>query len=144
MGFRFAITLLFCALARAASQYTIDLHDRAATVRARFPQAVEDTVTFVLHPWAGYSDFHRDIDRVAASDFQGNSLSVESRTPGEWVVRNKRRPFELTWRVTSAKDGMMGNGPGGQFHATICREWALMWGHSFVLVPVRSPLADAP
>ena len=73
MGFRLAIPLLFCALARAASQYTIDLHDRAATVRARFPQAVEETVTFVLHPWAGYSDFHRDIDRVAASDFQGNS-----------------------------------------------------------------------
>jgi predicted metalloprotease with PDZ domain len=144
MGFRLVFPLLVCAIARAASQYTIDLHDRAAMVRAKFPQAVEETVTFALQPWAGYSDFYRDIDRVAASDFQGNSLAVEAHTPGEWVVRNNRRPFELTWRVISGKDGIMGNAPGGQFHATICRNWALMWGHAFVLAPVRSPLADAP
>ena len=39
---------------------------------------------------------------------------------------------------------MVGNFSGSQFHATLLRDWVLMWGHAFALVPIRSPLAEAP
>ena len=88
--------LLLPATGRAATaQYTIRLHDRAAEVRARFPQSAEESVTFALQPWAGY-DYFGDIERVAASDLRGHPLPVEPQPEGEWVVRNHRLPFQLT------------------------------------------------
>jgi predicted metalloprotease with PDZ domain len=124
-------------------RYTIDLHDRTAAIRARFPAVVEDAVKFTIHSWAGY-DFDSDIEQVAASDLNGEPLPVESNAKGLWIVHNRRRPFELAWRVKAAKDSMVGSDSGSQFHATLLPEWALLWGHAFVLQPAGSPLSAAP
>lgn len=138
-----ALILLPATVQAATAQYTISLHDRAAEVRARFPEAAEESVTFVLQPWAGY-DFFGDIERVAVSDPRGNPLPVEPKPEGQWVVQNHRQPFQLTWRVKATKDAMVGNYSGSQFHATLLKDWVVMWGHAFVLAPIRSPLARAP
>ena len=144
MRFRLLVLVLLPAAVQAATaQYTIALHNRTAEVRARFPRAAEDAVTFKLHSWAG-TDFYRDIEGVDAFDLRGNPLSVESKTEGEWVVHNNRRPFELRWRVKATKDAILSNFPGSQFHATLLKDWVLMWGHAFVLSPVRSPLSAIP
>jgi predicted metalloprotease with PDZ domain len=39
---------------------------------------------------------------------------------------------------------MVGSYSGSQFHATLLKGWVVMWGHAFVLAPIRSPLARAP
>jgi predicted metalloprotease with PDZ domain len=141
MRFRLLVLVLLPAAGVAATaQYTIALHNRTAEVRARFPKATEDAVTFKLQSWAG-TDFYRDIEGVAASDFRGNPLPVESKAEGEWVVQNHRRPFELTWRVKATKDSILSGFPGSQFHATLLKDWVLMWGHAFVLNPVHSSLS---
>jgi predicted metalloprotease with PDZ domain len=138
-----ALVLLPAAGHAATAEYTIALHNRSAEVRARFPQASEETVTFALQSWAG-TDFYRDIEDVAASDLRGNPVSVEPKAEGEWVVQNHRRPFELRWRVKATKDAILSNFPGSQFHATLLKDWVLMWGHAFVLSPVHSPLSAIP
>jgi len=138
-----ALLLLPAAGQATTSQYTIALHNRTAEVRARFPKAVEDSVTFALQSWAA-TDFYGDIEAVTASDLRGNPVPVEPKAEGGWVVQNHRRPFELRWRVKATKDAMVGNSSNSQFHATLLKDWVSMWGHAFVLSPVHSPLADAP
>jgi hypothetical protein len=138
------VTLLLQGIGGAATaEYTIALHDRALQVRARFPVAAQESVAFELHSWAGY-DFYGDVDGVAAADLRGNVLAVESKGNGQWLVPNHRQPFELRWRVKAPKDSMMGNVPGGQFHASLFADWAVMWGHAFILAPVSGPLASGP
>ncbi len=138
-----ALVLLPAAGHAATAQYTIALHNRTAEVRARFPKAAVDAVTFKLESWAG-TDFYRDIENVAALDFRGNPVPVEPKAEGEWLVHNNRRPFELRWRVKATKDAILSNFPGSQFHATLLKDWVLMWGHAFVLSPVHSPLSAMP
>jgi predicted metalloprotease with PDZ domain len=138
-----AILLLPVSAKAITAQYAIALHDRSADVRARFPQALEDSVTFTIRPWAG-ADFTHDIEQVAAMDLRGRPLTVESTTPGEWVVQNHHRPFQLNWHVIATKDAMLSKNSGSQFHATLLKDWVSLWGHSFILTPLRSALADAP
>jgi hypothetical protein len=87
----------------ATAQYTIRPHGRAAEVRAWFPQNAEESVAFALQSWAGY-DYFRDIECVAASDLRGHPLPVEPQPEGEWLARNHRLPFQLTWRAKATKD----------------------------------------
>jgi predicted metalloprotease with PDZ domain len=46
--------------------------------------------------------------------------------------------------ISDAKDAMVGTDPGSQFHATLLKDWVVMWGHAFVLAPIHGPLARAP
>src|SRR5258708_8827383 len=138
-----ALVLLPAAGHAATAQYTIELHTRTAEVRAGFAKAAVDAVTFKLESWAG-TDLYRDIENVAALDFRGNPVPVEPKAEGEWLVHNNRRPFELRWRVKATKDAILSNFPGSQFHATLLKDWVLMWGHAFVLSPVHSPLSAMP
>jgi predicted metalloprotease with PDZ domain len=144
MRFLALLLLLTAPAVRAATAvYNISLHDRAAEVTARFPVAPVPAVTFKLHSWAGF-DYFQDIERVTASDLRGNPLPVEAKPDGEWIVQNRRRPFTLTWRVQSAKNAMIEKSSGSQFHATLLKDWALLWGHAFILLPEASPLVQAP
>jgi predicted metalloprotease with PDZ domain len=138
-----ALVLLPVTGQAATVQYTIGLHDRVAEVRAKFPEDAEESVTFALQSWAG-CDFYGDIERLAASDLHGNPLPIEPKPDGEWVVQIHRQPFQLTWRVRATKDAMVGSELSSQFHATLLKDWVLIWGHAFLLTPIRSPLSRAP
>lgn len=145
MCFRFPTLLLLAQLTRAATaQYTIDFHDRSIQVRVRFPEAAAGSVTFQLQPWAGVSNFDRDIYRVSAVDFRGTALAVTGRTATEWVVENGGKPFELSYLVVSPKEVFMNGGSGAYFHATLLKDWVLAWGHAFVLLPKNDKLAGGP
>lgn len=138
------LSLLLPAIALAAPiRYTIDLHDGAVEVKARFPRAIDKAVTFRLRSWAG-TDFDRDVESVAAADLRGVPLPVERKDAAEWVVRNNQRGFQLTWRVRSGKDAMIGRDSSSQFHVTVLKDWASIWGHAFLLIPNSKALSQQP
>lgn len=137
--------LLVAGIGRGAtSQYTIDLQDRSVMVHAKFFSVREESVTFKVEEWAGTSDFYRDIYRVNAADSRGRRLTVVRVSSNTWQVHNRRRSFELTYFVTSAKDAFVTASASSRFHVTLLKEWALLWGHAFLLTPVKSSLAESP
>jgi len=140
---RWALLLLATIAQGATARYTISLHPGTAAVEARFPAAGAQTVRFELQSWAGY-DFYDDIEAVSAHDLRGKALAVQSPAPGQWSVENQGRGFTLSWRVKASKDSMVGKAPGGQFHATLLKDWVSMWGHAFVLLPTEQSLGEAP
>jgi predicted metalloprotease with PDZ domain len=138
---------LFCYQARAQTgeiKLNLSLTDRTLDVKIEVPANRFDKTSFSLSDWAGQPNYAENIYRVAARDKSGNALTVEKTDARTWVVGNAKKAFELSYTVVSQKDNFMGNGVRNHFHPTIFRNYAFLWGMSFLLFPDDKEILSMP
>jgi predicted metalloprotease with PDZ domain len=130
--------LLFSLSVRSqadAIKCTLNLKDRMLDVKIDVPPTSLAKTSFSLTDWAGQANYAEDIYRVSASDRSGNSLNVKNIGARTWIVENAKKAFELAYTVVSQKDFFMGDRVRNQFHPTLFKNYAFLWGRSFLFYP---------
>jgi predicted metalloprotease with PDZ domain len=138
---------LFCYQARAQSgefNLHLNLTDRAMDVKIEVPASKFDKTSFSLSDWAGQQNYAENIYRVAAKDKSGNALTIEKPDARTWVVVNAKKDFDLSYTVVSQKDSFMGNNVRNHFHPTIFKDYAFLWGMTFLLFPDEKEILRLP
>src|SRR5215204_5851275 len=138
---------LFCLSAQAQTgeiKCTLNITDRTLDVKIEVPPGKSDKTSFSLSDWAGQQNFAENVYRVAARDKNGNALTVEKTAARTWTIGNAKKAFEISYTVISQKDSFMGNNVRNHFHPTIFKDYAFLWGMSFLLFPEAKELASMP
>lgn len=146
------VIILFIALyalsaeAQASGEInlTLTLSDRMLDVKIEVPANDLDKTSFSLSDWGGQTNYAENIYRVAARDKNGNALKPEKTGARTWTVNNQKKAFELTYTVVSQKDSFMGDNTRSHFHPTIFRDYAFLWGMSFLFFPDDKRIAAMP
>ena len=138
---------LFCYQARAQTgeiKVNLNLTDRTLDVKIEVPPGGFDKTSFSVSDWAGQTNYAENIYRVAAKNKNGIALPLEKTDARTWVVSNAKRAFELSYTVVSQKDSFMGTNDRNHFHPTLFRNYAFLWGSTFLLFPDDKSLARLP
>ncbi len=138
---------LFCLSAKAQTneiKCTLNLTDRTLDVKIEVPANRFEKTGFSLSDWAGQTNYAENIYRAAARDKSGNALKLEKTGARTWTVNNAKKAFELTYTVVSQKDSFMGTGARNHFHPTIFKDYAFLWGTTFLFFPDEKELAALP
>lgn len=145
------LTVLFIALFCLSAQgqtneikCSLTLSDRTLDVKVEVPPNRFDKTSFSLSDWAGQQNYAENIYRVSAKDKNGNALTLEKTDARTWVVSNAKKAFELDYTVVSQKDSFMGNSIRNHFHPTIFKNYAFLWGMSFLLFPDEKEVLALP
>ncbi len=145
------ITLLFIALFCLSAQaqtgeikLTLSLSDRMLDVKIEIPANNLDKTSFTLSDWGGQTNYAENIYRVAARDKNGNALKPEKTDARTWVVNNQKKAFEISYTVVSQKDSFIGNNTRSYFHPTIFKEYAFLWGMTFLFFPDDEAISAMP
>jgi predicted metalloprotease with PDZ domain len=145
------ITILFIALFCLSAQAQVSeikcsltLNDRILDVKIEVPPGNLDKTSFSLSDWAGQANYAENIYRVTAKDKNGNTLALEKTDARTWVVNNAKKAFELNYTVISQKDSFMGNNVRNHFHPTIFKNYAFLWGMTFLLFPDEKEILALP
>jgi predicted metalloprotease with PDZ domain len=123
---------------------TLNLTDRTLDVKIEVPPGKFDKTSFSLSDWGGQPNYAENIYRVSARDINGNALAVEKTAARTWVVNNAKKAFELSYTVVSQKDSFMGTGARNHFHPTLFRDYAFLWGNTFLFFPDDEEIARLP
>jgi predicted metalloprotease with PDZ domain len=123
---------------------TLTLSDRTLDVKIEVPPNQFDKTSFGLSDWAGQSNYAENIYRVSAKDKNGNALALEKTDARTWTVSNAKKAFELDYTVISQKDSFIGNNVRNHFHPTIFKNYAFLWGMSFLLFPGEKEILGLP
>jgi predicted metalloprotease with PDZ domain len=138
---------LFCLSARGQEneiKCSLTLSDRTLDVKIEVPPNQFDKTSFSLSDWAGQQNYAENIYRVSAKDKNGNALALEKTGARTWVASNAKKAFELDYTVISQKDSFMGNNVRNHFHPTIFKNYAFLWGMSFLMFPVEKEILALP
>jgi predicted metalloprotease with PDZ domain len=138
---------LFCLSARAQTgeiKCTLNLTDRTLDVKIEMPPNNLEKTSFSLSDWAGQQNYADNIYRVAAKDRSGNALPLEKTAARMWLVNNAKKAFELSYTVVSQKDSFMGGNVRNHFHPTLFRDYAFLWGMTFLFFPDAPEIAALP
>jgi predicted metalloprotease with PDZ domain len=145
------ITVLFIVLftlsARAQAgeiNCTLNLTDRSLDVKIEVPANNSEKTSFGLSDWGGQANYAENIYRVAARDKNGNALTTEKTDARTWVIGNAKKAFELTYTVVSQKGSFMGDDVRNHFHPTIFKDYAFLWGTTFLFHPAEKEIAAMP
>lgn len=138
------ITLLCVSVKADEMKCTFILNDRALDVKIDVPQNNFDKTSFTVSDWAGETNYAENIYRVAAKDKSGKQFAVEKTGARTWTVANAKKPFELSYTVVAQKDSFMGDNVRSHFHPTIFKNYAFLWGMTFLLFPEAKELLAAP
>ncbi|MBS1795310.1 MAG: hypothetical protein JSS81_15745 [Acidobacteria bacterium] len=122
----------------------LDLSDRLLEVRIGVPAGGLDKTSFSLTDWAGQPNYADNVYRVAARDRDGRVLKVEKTGPRTWVVENAKKAFELGYTVVSQKEIFMGGRTRNHFHPTLFKDYAFLWGSTFLMFPDAEELLARP
>ncbi|HEY0460731.1 MAG TPA: hypothetical protein VGC97_16455 [Pyrinomonadaceae bacterium] len=139
--------VLFCLSARAQNagiKCSLSLTDRTLDVKIEVPASAFDKTGFRLSDWAGQPNYAENIYRVVARDKGGAALTIEKPDARTWIVANAKRAFALSYTVISQKDSFMGTSARNHFHPTLFRNYAFLWGMTFLLFPVDKKLLSMP
>jgi len=138
---------LFCLSARGQTseiKCSLTLSDRTLDVKIEVPPGNLDKTSFSLSDWAGQQNYAENIYRVTAKDKNGNALVLEKTDVRTWTVSNAKKAFELNYTVVSQKDSFMGNNVRNHFHPTIFKNYAFLWGMTFLLFPDEKEVLALP
>ncbi len=138
---------LFCISAKAqtnAIKCTLAFSDRALEVKIEVPPSNLEQTSFSLTDWAGQTNYAENIYRVSAKDKNGNALTLEKNDARTWTIRNGKKAFELSYLVVSQKDSFMGNNVRNHFHPTLFKNYAFLWGTTFLFFPDEKEIAALP
>ena len=146
------IALLFIALfafsadAQQTSEVklTLSLSDRMLDVKIEVPANTLEKTSFTLSDWGGQANYAENVYRVAARDNRGNVLKPEKTGARTWVVDNRKKAFEISYTVVSQKDSFMGNSTRSHFHPTIFKDYAFLWGSTFLFLPDDREISAMP
>lgn len=97
---------------------------------ARFPRPAADSVVLAIPPWAGVTDFIRDVELSASRD--GRPLE-SVRTGDSWVVRGTTDAFTVHWSVPAERDSFIGRTRADAFRPIMQQDWGFAWGRGWVL-----------
>jgi predicted metalloprotease with PDZ domain len=122
----------------------LNLTDRSLDVKIEVPANKSDKTSFGLSDWGGQTNYAENIYRVAARDKNGNALTLEKNDARTWVVNNAKKAFELTYTVVSQKESFMGDNVRNHFHPTIFKDYAFLWGTTFLFLPGEKEIAAMP
>jgi len=139
----FFITL-FCLSVKAEIKCVLNLNDRALDVRIDVPKSELEKTSFTVSDWAGETNYAENIYRVTAKDENDKQFTVEKTGARTWTVSNAKKAFELSYTVVAQKDSFMGNNVRSHFHPTIFKNYAFLWGMTFLLFPDAKELLAAP
>lgn len=120
------------------------LDDRMLEVKMAIPASKQAKTEFKVSDWAGVDNYADNIYRVRATDAGGNNLALEKTDERTWTVTGSGRPFTLSYEVVSQKESFMGSNSRGQFQPTLFRDYAFLWGATFLLHPTADELAELP
>ena len=108
------------------------------------PASSLDKTGFTLGDWAGQANYAENIYRVAARDANGNALKSVKTGARTWSVDNQKKAFELSYTVVSQKESFMGTGARSHFHPTIFKDYAFLWGSTFLFFPDDREISRMP
>jgi predicted metalloprotease with PDZ domain len=123
---------------------TLNLADRMLDVKIEVPAGKLEKTRFSLTDWAGQSNYADNIYRLAARDKTGRALPLEKTDARTWTVGNAQKGFELSYTVVSQKDSFMGNNVRNHFHPTIFKNYAFLWGVTFLFFPDDDEVSGRP
>lgn len=135
---------VFSQDARREIDCRLSLDDRQLEVKMTIPASVLPKINFRISDWAGVNNYADNIYRVRAQDAEGKSLPLEKTDERTWTVNGNNRAFTLSYQVVSQKESFMGNNLRGHFHPTLFRDYAFLWGQTFLLQPVEDEIAELP
>lgn len=145
------LTLLFIALFCLSAQaepgeinLTLSLSDRMLDVKIEVPANDLDKTSFTLSDWGGQTNYTENIYRVAARDNSGNALTPEKTDARTWTINNQKKAFEITYTVVSQKDSFIGNNTRSYFHPTLFKDYAFLWGMTFLFFPDDEKISALP
>lgn len=130
--------------ARREIDCQLSLDDRLLEVKMTIPASKPAKTGFRISDWAGVNNYADNIYRVRATDARGNNLALEKSDERTWTVAGNGRAFTLSYQVVSQKESFMGNNTRGHFHPTLFRDYAFLWGATFLLLPTNDEIAELP
>lgn len=134
----------FAQTPKSEVKCSLVLKDRMLDVKLEIPADKFDKTGFSLSDWAGQNNYIENIYRLSATGKNGDSLPLEKTGDRTWTVMNRRQAFDLTYTVVSQKDNFMGNNVRNHFHPTLLKNYASLWGSSFLLYPDEKEIAALP
>lgn len=134
----------FARTARREIDCQLSLDDRLLEVKMTIPASKLTKTGFRISDWAGVNNYADNIYRVRATDAKGNNLMLEKTDDRTWTVTGNGRAFTLSYQVVSQKESFMGNSSRGHFHPTLFRDYAFLWGATFLLMPTEDEIAELP
>lgn len=141
------LILLFCLSAFAQTneiKCVLSFNDRMLDVEIEVPENSLDKTSFGLTDEGGQNNYASNIYRVTAKDEKGNRLNVVKSDARTWTISNLKKPFKLSYSVVSQKENFMGGGVRNHFHPSIFKNYAFLWGTSFLFYPENEKLASMP
>ncbi|HEY8561077.1 MAG TPA: hypothetical protein VIL74_11950 [Pyrinomonadaceae bacterium] len=123
---------------------TLNLSDRMLDVKIEMPANKFDKTSFTLSDWAGQPNYADNVYRLNARDKSGKPLPLEKTSARTIVVENAKKAFDLTYTVVSQKETFMGAGARNHFHPTLFKDYAFLWGITFLFFPDEEELAALP
>lgn len=143
--------ILFIALSCLSSsaqtgevKLTLNVSDRMLDVKIEVPANDLEKTSFTLSDWGGQSNYAENIYRVAAREKNGGVLKPEKTDARTWTVNNQKKAFELNYTVVSQKDSFIGNNTRSYFHPTIFKDYAFLWGMTFLFFPDDEKVSALP
>lgn len=130
--------------AKRAIDCQLSLNNGRLEVRMTIPAGRQTKTGFRISDWAGVSNYAENIRQVRATDTKGVNLPIEKTDDRTWIVSGDGRAFTLSYEVVSQKESFMGTKPRENFHPTLFRDYAFLWGQTFLLQPVEDEISELP